>query len=105
MSLPPILTTTEEIAQLATRLSQHAVIAVDLEADSMHNYLEKVCLLQFSTPDETVLVDPLARCGVDAVKNRSLLTRPFARSFMPQIMISVAWHGISISRSVACSIP
>ena len=68
MSLPPILTTTEEIAQLATRLSQHAVIAVDLEADSMHNYLEKVCLLQFSTPDETVLVDPLADVELTPLK-------------------------------------
>ncbi len=68
MSLPPILTTTEEIAQLATRLSQHAVIAVDLEADSMHNYLEKVCLLQFSTPDETVLVDPLADAELTPLK-------------------------------------
>jgi ribonuclease D len=29
----------------------------------MHNYQEKVCLLQFSTPDTTVLIDPLA--GVD----------------------------------------
>ena len=68
MSLPPILTTTEEIVQLAARLSQHAAIAVDLEADSMHNYLEKVCLLQFSTPDETVLVDPLADAELTPLK-------------------------------------
>jgi ribonuclease D len=36
------------------------VIAVDLEADSMHNYQEKVCLIQVSTPHRTVLIDPLA---------------------------------------------
>jgi ribonuclease D len=60
MSLPPILTTTEEVVQLATQLQAETIIAVDLEADSMHNYQEKVCLLQFSTSEMTVLVDPLA---------------------------------------------
>ncbi len=59
MSLPPILTTTEQIAEFADELSRYPVIAVDLEADSMHNYQEKVCLLQFTTPDRTVLIDPL----------------------------------------------
>ena len=57
MSLPPILTTTEQVAEFAATLQLHPVIAVDLEADSMHNYQEKVCLLQFSTTDETVLID------------------------------------------------
>jgi len=33
---------------------------VDLEADSMFHYQEKVCLLQFSTPSINILVDPLA---------------------------------------------
>jgi len=60
MTLPPILTRDTEIADLAADLAAEQVIAVDLEADSMHNYREKICLLQFSTPQTTVLVDPLA---------------------------------------------
>lgn len=56
----PILTTTVQVAELATELGRETAIAVDLEADSMHCYQEKVCLLQFSTPQRTVLVDPLA---------------------------------------------
>ena len=68
MSLPPILTTTEQVAELATKLQQEQVIAVDLEADSMHNYQEKVCLLQFSTPSETVLIDPLAAAELEPLK-------------------------------------
>ncbi len=56
----PILTTTREIEQLAAELGRQTAIAVDLEADSMHCYKEKVCLLQFSTPERTWLVDPLA---------------------------------------------
>ena len=68
MSLPPILTTTEQIVDLAGELQQFPVIAVDLEADSMHNYQEKVCLLQFSTPERTVLVDPLVGASLEALK-------------------------------------
>ena len=41
-------------------LQKEAAIGVDLEADSMFHYQEKVCLLQFSTPSLNILVDPLA---------------------------------------------
>lgn len=40
-----------------------AWIAVDTEADSLHSYPEKLCLIQISTPSGDVLVDPLA--GLD----------------------------------------
>ncbi|MDX2494473.1 MAG: HRDC domain-containing protein [Desulfuromusa sp.] len=68
MSLPPILTQTEQIKEFAEQLSNYQTIAVDLEADSMHNYQEKVCLLQFSTPDTTVLIDPLAGAELSALQ-------------------------------------
>ncbi len=74
MSLPPILTTTEQINDFAVELEKHPVIAVDLEADSMHNYQEKVCLLQFSTLDTTVLIDPLA--GTDLSSLRPVMSNP-----------------------------
>ena len=56
----PILTNTAELAAFAEELTRFETIAVDLEADSLHCYREKVCLLQFTTPERTVLVDPLA---------------------------------------------
>ncbi|MFO7983430.1 MAG: HRDC domain-containing protein [Desulfuromonadales bacterium] len=56
----PILIDRQSIKELAAELARETSIAVDLEADSMHSYREKVCLLQFSTPQRTVLVDPLA---------------------------------------------
>ena len=68
MSLPTILTTTEQVDDFAAALDKHAVIAVDLEADSMHNYQEKVCLLQFSTPETTVLIDPLAGADLSSLR-------------------------------------
>jgi ribonuclease D len=38
-------------------------VALDTEADSLHNYFEKVCLIQISLAGEHYLVDPL--CGLD----------------------------------------
>jgi ribonuclease D len=38
-------------------------VALDTEADSLHNYFEKVCLIQLSLEDEHYLVDPLS--GLD----------------------------------------
>ncbi|MBD1400089.1 ribonuclease D [Pelovirga terrestris] len=69
MSLPTILTTAVEVADFAVELAGHETIAVDLEADSMHNYQEKVCLLQFTTPQRTVLIDPLAIPDLDSLKS------------------------------------
>ncbi len=77
MSLPPILTRDPEIAGLAETLRREKVIAVDLEADSMHNYREKICLLQFSTPEATVLVDPLG--GGDLAPLGEVLADPAIR--------------------------
>lgn len=42
------------------RISELPVLALDTEADSLHCYFEKLCLIQLSTPTEHVLVDPLA---------------------------------------------
>ncbi len=77
MSLPPILLTSAEVAAFAERLRQFPIIAVDLEADSMHNYQDKVCLLQFSTPDETLLIDPLADADLSPLK--TILADPSIR--------------------------
>lgn len=56
----PLITTPSEVTELAIRLSREPLVACDLEADSLHHYREKVCLIQFSVPDFSVLVDPLA---------------------------------------------
>ncbi|MGZ9125776.1 MAG: ribonuclease D [Candidatus Binatia bacterium] len=48
------------LATLIDRMDSAARIAVDTEADSLHNYFEKVCLIQLSIAGEHYLVDPLA---------------------------------------------
>ena len=40
-------------------------VAVDTEADSLHAYPEKVCLIQISTVSGDELIDPLARVNLD----------------------------------------
>jgi len=35
-------------------------IAIDTEADSLHSYYEKLCLIQISIPGRDFLVDPLS---------------------------------------------
>nr|WP_246329732.1 HRDC domain-containing protein [Geomonas limicola] len=49
---------------LVERLAKESVLAFDLEADSLHHYTEKVCLIQVSSPSETRLIDPLAPLDV-----------------------------------------
>ncbi len=60
MTTVPMISTPAGVEDLARRLCREPIIACDLEADSLHHYREKVCLLQFSTPDYSALVDPLA---------------------------------------------
>jgi ribonuclease D len=42
------------------RLRQAPWLALDTEADSLHAYPERLCLIQISIPGEDVLIDPLA---------------------------------------------
>jgi ribonuclease D len=48
------------LSRIAARLERETAIGVDLEADSMFHYQEKVCLIQISTPLQDILVDPLS---------------------------------------------
>ena len=62
-----LVTDQETLNQLVDRLSQETVLAFDLEADSLHHYTEKVCLIQVSSASETRLIDPLASLDVRAL--------------------------------------
>ena len=73
----PILTTSVEVAALAGELRGETVIAVDLEADSMHRYRERVCLMQLSTSQRTVLIDPLP--GADLAPLAGIFADPAVR--------------------------
>ena len=38
----------------------HSICAVDTEADSLHSYETKMCLIQFAVPGSIAIIDPLA---------------------------------------------
>jgi len=48
------------LIRLVQTLANQPNIAVDTESNSLFAYREQVCLIQFSTPDEDYLVDPLS---------------------------------------------
>jgi hypothetical protein len=50
----------EALAQALPQFAAHARVAVDTEADSLHCYFEKLCLIQASVPGYDCLIDPLA---------------------------------------------
>jgi ribonuclease D len=55
-----VIDTDVKLAALLTKLIDAQWLALDTEADSLHAYPEKVCLIQISTTDGDELVDPLA---------------------------------------------
>lgn len=58
---PPVFIDSENgFAKLIEDLRRQPRIAVDTKSNSLHTYRERVCLIQFSTPDTDYIVDPLA---------------------------------------------
>lgn len=55
-----MIDTDEKLASFLPRLSAASWIALDTEADSLHAYPEKLCLIQISIEGSDHLVDPLA---------------------------------------------
>jgi ribonuclease D len=58
-----LIATAAKMAELVGQIEDADRVAVDTEADSLHCYREKLCLLQVSLPGRDYVVDPLA--GVD----------------------------------------
>lgn len=55
-----MLTTSAEVARWCRLAAAHQAIAIDTEADSFHSYHHKLCLIQLSFDQQTVIIDPLA---------------------------------------------
>ena len=55
----------ETLARFLPTVQSAAWIALDTEADSLHAYPEKVCLIQISTVAGDDLIDPLAKLNLD----------------------------------------
>jgi ribonuclease D len=54
-----MIDTESELKAFAEVLEKEKVVAIDVEADSMYHFKEKVCLIQISTTEDNVIIDPL----------------------------------------------
>ncbi|MEP0761582.1 MAG: ribonuclease D, partial [Chloroflexota bacterium] len=61
-ALPPaqIIRRTADLRRAVDRLRASPLIAVDTESNSLFAYTERVCLVQLSTRERDLIVDPLA---------------------------------------------
>jgi ribonuclease D len=55
-----LITTTPDLASACTRLAAHPFVTVDTEFLRETTFFPKLCLIQMASPDEAVLIDPLA---------------------------------------------
>ncbi|MBO6135706.1 MAG: ribonuclease D [Fibrobacter sp.] len=70
----------ESLANLVADLELYDMAAVDTEADSMHHYHARLCLIQITIGEHHYIVDPL--CGVD-----------ISPLFSTKAMQTVIFHG------------
>jgi ribonuclease D len=78
LPLPPddtfeYVNTAAAVASLAGEIDRAGRAAVDTEADSLHHYYHKVCLIQVAVGGVVYIVDPL--CGVDLAPMLAALGR------------------------------
>jgi ribonuclease D len=68
-----VITSARQLAELVEAIKPLGRVAVDTEADSLHAYREKLCLLQISISNGDFIVDPLA--GLDLTALRDVLVK------------------------------
>jgi ribonuclease D len=92
--LPPPVWVDEQSAfqQLIAKLSAQSRIAVDTESNSLHAYRERVCLIQFSTPDTDFLVDPFS------IRDMSPLAPVFANPAIEKIFHAAEYDLVCLRR-------
>jgi len=60
-----LIKSNSRLAEFLSDISSLLDVALDTEADSLHCYFEKLCLIQISTDSVTVLIDPLSEVELE----------------------------------------
>jgi ribonuclease D len=72
-----VIATAAQLRELLPQLESVNRVAIDTEADSLHCYREKLCLVQVSIPGHDVIVDPLATVDLaplrDALEEKEIV--------------------------------
>ncbi len=90
---PPVVIQTRDLfLRLVDDLGKQPRIAVDTESNSLHAYRERVCLLQFSTPEIDYVLDPLA------LEDLSLLEPIFSNPHIEKIFHASEYDVICLRR-------
>jgi ribonuclease D len=70
-----IIATDAQLAELVPQINAAKRVALDTEADSLHSYREKLCLIQISTPsarakggENDFIVDPLSNLDLEPLR-------------------------------------
>ncbi|MGA9477668.1 MAG: ribonuclease D, partial [Desulfobacterales bacterium] len=63
-----VIETPAALARLAQKFQQAPAVAVDLEADSMYHFQEKVCLIQMATSRSSAVIDPLRLRDLESLR-------------------------------------
>ncbi len=95
-TLPKVIETDGALADFSSVLSQASLVAVDTEADSLHCYKEKLCLIQISIPGLDEIIDPLAPISMEplaeALRDKEMIVQgaDFDLRMLRRANISVA---------------
>ena len=78
MQIHPLITKSDELSQLVSRLAKHPFIAVDTEFMRENTYWPELCLLQVASTEEAAAIDPQADIDLSPildlmVENRQVL--------------------------------
>jgi len=73
MKIHPLITKTEDLAELCERLAQGEFVCVDTEFMRENTYYPLLCLVQMGNEEEAAAIDPLAE-GLDLAPMLALLT-------------------------------
>ncbi|RFC44592.1 MAG: ribonuclease D [Verrucomicrobia bacterium] len=60
-----MISSAAELLEAVQWFAPHPRIALDTEADSLHCYFDKMCLVQITVPGTNLLIDPLAGFSLD----------------------------------------
>ena len=93
-----IIDSISELEKFAGRLEKQKIIGVDLEADSMYHFKEKVCMIQIATQHATAVIDPLQ------IKNLSVLKPVFRRGDIQKIFHGADYDVRSLYRDFRISV-
>ena len=81
------------LERLIRRIGAGETVALDIEADSLHSYTEKVCLIQISVAGREFVVDPLSELDFSAL-GEALAEKPLiAHGGDYDLRMLRAWQG------------